>query len=86
MTSPYNAPGNRYRPSNGTEGMGFMAHFCDRCKHDAAFRDGTGDSCPIAAASLAFDQDHPKYPTEWQYDASGRPTCTAFEQPEKENA
>jgi hypothetical protein len=28
-----------YRPANGTEGEIFDAEFCDRCTHDAAWRD-----------------------------------------------
>jgi hypothetical protein len=69
-----------YRPANGMEGALFMARFCDQCARDTAFRDGTGDSCPIAAASCAFGVDDPEYPKEWQHDMSG-PFCTAF-QPE----
>lgn len=66
-----------YRPSNGSEGMDFMAHFCDRCTKDAAFRAGTGDSCPIAAATLAFQIGDPEYPKEW-VQTDGVACCTAF--------
>lgn len=66
-----------YRPSNGSEGIYFMSRFCDRCQRDAAYRDGTGDSCPIAAATMAFKITDPDYPTEWVQDDSG-PRCTAF--------
>ena len=67
-----------YRPSNGDEGMWFMDKFCDRCRRDDAFQRGVGDSCPIAAASLAFDIEEPGYPSEWIEDEDG-PRCTAFE-------
>jgi hypothetical protein len=69
-----------YRPSNGCEGLDFMAEFCDRCKRDAEYRrtrDGE-KGCPIAAAALAFVVDDPRYPKEWITDAAG-PRCTAFE-------
>lgn len=69
-----------YRPGSGTEGADFMARWCDRCKRDEAFRHGTGDSCPIAANTLAFDIDDPGYPKEWRYGADGRPVCLAFEE------
>ena len=65
-----------YRPSSGTEGAYFMAAFCDQCVHDAAFRDGTGDSCPIAANTICYDLDDAEYPNEWAY-RDGEPVCTA---------
>lgn len=68
----------KYRPSCGSEGMDFMARFCDRCKRDDAFQRGEGDSCPIVANSMAYDEDDPNYPVEWIEDATG-PRCTAFE-------
>ena len=68
----------RYRPSNGTEGEIFMERWCARCWRDAAFRADQGDSCPIAAATMAFDIDDPEYPAEWIEDETG-PRCTAFE-------
>jgi hypothetical protein len=71
MTAPY-------RPSNGTEGIDFQARWCDRCKRDAAYRAGTGNSCPIVAATLAYNIDEPSYPKEWIRDETG-PRCTAFE-------
>jgi hypothetical protein len=67
-----------YQPSSGSEGAWFMSRFCDLCKRDAAFRDGTGDSCPIAADTMVYSVDDPEYPREWIEDESG-PRCTAFE-------
>jgi hypothetical protein len=55
-----------------------MEAFCDRCARDAAYRSGDGDSCPIAAATMAFDAEDPNYPSEWQYGPDGQPRCTAF--------
>lgn len=68
-----------YRPANGTEGALFMCRFCDQCARDRAFRNGTGDSCPIAAATLVYRIDDPEYPPEWRQDSSG-PYCTAFQE------
>jgi hypothetical protein len=44
-----------YRPANGTDGAIFMSRFCDQCERERDFRENDGDSCPIAAASVAFD-------------------------------
>jgi hypothetical protein len=68
----------RYRPSNGDEGMWFMDRFCDRCRRDDAFQRGKGDSCPIAAATMIYEEDDPQYPKEWIEDDDG-PRCTAYE-------
>jgi hypothetical protein len=67
-----------YRPTSGTEGADFMEAFCDRCTRDAAFRAGTGDSCPIAADTMVFAVTDPEYPAEWVQDERG-PRCTAFD-------
>ena len=70
--------GQKYRPSNGTEGDMFTEKFCENC-----VREGDGDKfesfCEIAAKSFAFDIDEPGYPPEWQYGPDGQPVCTAFE-------
>lgn len=68
-----------YRPSNGTEGADFMDEWCNRCARDAAFREDPDncDGCSIAAATFAFEIDHPEYPKEWITDEKG-PRCTAF--------
>lgn len=68
-----------YQPSCGFEGAAFMARFCDQCVHDAAFRDGTGDSCTIAANTMVYDVDDDAYPVEWREDGPHGPRCTAFE-------
>ena len=67
-------PGEPYRPSNGSQGDGFMEHWCARCQRDAAFRDGMfSDGCSILAGAFATGGA-----PEWQYDTNGEPCCTAF--------
>ena len=67
-----------YRPACGSEGIDFMERWCARCWRDAAFQAGEGDSCIIAANTMAFAVSDPDYPAEWVTDATG-PRCTAFE-------
>jgi hypothetical protein len=73
-----------YQPSNGSEGEGFHAAFCDHCARDAAFRETNyeGDpalGCQILADSFAYRVTDPEYPKEWiQDDDGGNPRCTAF--------
>lgn len=62
-----------FRPSNGTEGHGFIGEWCCNCERD---RDG---DCKIVAATFAYDVDDPEYPKEWVEDERG-PRCTAFVQ------
>lgn len=61
-----------YRPSNGTEGEGFIARWCAGCARDVR------QDCTILARSLAFDIDHPNYPKEWTVQAGAGPRCTSF--------
>lgn len=71
-----------YQPSNGTEGEGFVAHWCDRCLHDRAVRlhEDYENGCAILARAYAFKITDPNYPTEWVQDLGDRSTarCTAF--------
>lgn len=67
----------RYRPSNGTEGIGFYENWCERCRHDRP--DDEDGGCRILCRTLMFNVDEPGYPDEWIYDDTGNPTCTAFE-------
>lgn len=47
--------------SNGTEGHGWMANWCDRCLRDAPFRNGIAKTgCPLILVAL---QD--RTPAEW---------------------
>lgn len=77
--------GQKYRPSNGSEGEIFMQKHCDVCQKDRAYREDpdNGESCHIVVYAFAVDTDDEKYPAEWTYTAEGQPTCTAFE-PEME--
>jgi hypothetical protein len=63
-----------YRPSNGTEGMHFMAIFCERCQKDA----DPENRCCIAANVMLFMVGDPLYPPQWVYSADGVPVCKAF--------
>lgn len=72
--------GQKYRPSNGSEGDMFMSRYCCTCVKDQAFREDRGDSCPIVAATFCYDEDDPLYPAEWVYGPDGQPTCLAYEE------
>jgi hypothetical protein len=61
----------RYRPSNGTEGHGFIDEWCSNCERDR------GGDCSILANTFVYDIDDPRYPPEWVRDEHG-PRCTAF--------
>ena len=66
--------GQKYRPSNGTEGEMFMEMFCYNCKHDGEYK-----QCDLIALSMVFNVEDDKYPKEWQYREDGQPLCTKFE-------
>jgi hypothetical protein len=66
--------GDKYRPSNGTEGMMFMDDFCNCCEMD----NGRDICCRIMMLTMVYDLNDPEYPPEWQYDENGEPVCTAF--------
>lgn len=72
-----------YRPSNGSEGMDFMARFCDRCTKDRDY----DNPCEILGRTLGLMTQDPNYPREWIQDDDGaNPRCTAFERvPEKQS-
>lgn len=67
----------KYRPSNGTEGMGFTEHFCDRCINQHPDPDNP-KQCMILCRTMIYDIKDDKYPEEWTYDDNGSPTCTAW--------
>lgn len=73
-------PGEKYRPSNGTEGEGFIDCHCRDCIHGKY--EHTGDvkdkPCDILSRSLMYDLKDKEYPEEWTYDNQGKPTCTAW--------
>jgi hypothetical protein len=65
----------KYRPSNGTEGMAFCEHFCERCIHENPSQESKR-KCDILTATMLYDVNEEKYPKEWTYDENGSPTCT----------
>ena len=54
-----------YRPSNGTEGMAFMAAYCGRCKRDQEYQRTQENGCSITVLSMAHYPEDPEYPPEW---------------------
>lgn len=69
-------PGDRYRPSNGTEGRSFESRYCDRCRHEDPDKDKW---CHIHTIAMGCYTDDPEYPKEWTFTSTGKPTCTAFQ-------
>lgn len=77
--------GQKYQPSNGTEGECFRAAWCEQCARDKAMNgekdfDSCDESelCSIVINTMAWDVDDEEYPREWQYGKDGQPCCTAF--------
>jgi hypothetical protein len=75
-------PGERYMPSNGTEGMCFQEAWCCECAKDNEMngscheegRDATDeDYCPILNASYRDEAE------EWRELPDGRTVCIAFQ-------
>lgn len=72
--------------SNGTEGYGWMANWCDRCLRDAPFqRMGKGSGCPLLQVALLD-----RTPAEWLdgprderglYSIADQYTCIEFKAP-----
>ena len=67
--------GDKYQPSNGTEGMIFMDKFCGQCIHEHI---PTEKYCKIVALTMGLDKKDKDYPNEWTYDEEGKPTCTKW--------
>ena len=77
--------GEKYQPSNGSEGDMFFNAWCCQCQRDKAMREGCdidecddNERCDIIARTMAFRTDDDEYPPEWQYGKDGQPCCTAF--------
>jgi len=72
--------------SNGTEGYGWMANWCDRCTRDAPFRNGISpQGCPLLLIALSE-----RTPAEWldgprdehgRYSIADQYTCVEFRAP-----
>lgn len=69
----------KYRPSNGCEGIDFMAQWCDKCRHYVP-PNTVDDMCEIQAFTTIYEVTDDEYPSEWTYDDNDQPCCTAFEQ------
>lgn len=67
----------KYRPSNGTEGMGFEEMFCGRCVNCHPDPDQK-PQCEIMMRAFLYEINHERYPDEWIWGDDNRPTCTAF--------
>lgn len=77
--------GQKYRPSNGSEGEAFFESWCSECQRDKAMREGApledcddNERCDIIGDTFAYSVDDPRYPDAWQYGPDGQPRCTAF--------
>lgn len=68
----------KYRPSNGTEGMGFTETYCMNCIHCDPNPDGK-KQCDILMRSMCYDLKDKEYPEEWTYDENNRPICTNWQ-------
>jgi len=67
--------GDKYFPSNGTEGIWFEGKYCNICKKDPMSRDlNAKGQCSILNNALALG----KQPKQWIYDKNLKPTCTSF--------
>lgn len=79
--------GTPYRPSNGSEGEGFMEEWCCHCKRDQEHQQDidSDPGCPIIADSMTYDLDHPKYPKAWHW-KDGEPICNEFDDIENPEA
>lgn len=66
-----------YRPSNGTEGEGFISTYCYNCIHENPSNE-LKPHCEILTATMCLGTDDEGYPKEWIYDTNNKPTCTKF--------
>jgi len=79
--------GEKYQPSNGTEGEFFFSAWCEHCARDKTMSEGKdydecdeSEICEIIGATMRFKVEDPGYPKEWVYGTDGQPKCTAFVQ------
>lgn len=77
------APGEPYRPCNGSEGEYFIGMWCEECDRDkvmngnATVEDADKDPtlyCEILSRSFLSDEPLP----EWTHGEDGQPKCTQF--------
>lgn len=74
-----------FRPSNGTQGDGFISGWCMKCARDKPLSEGKdydectdNEICKIVLMTQAYNIEDEEYPREWQYNEDGEPICTAF--------
>jgi hypothetical protein len=74
----------KYRPSNGTEGDGFISKWCGKCARDKSLSEDVdfdeceeGECCDIVTMTFMYGVNDPKYPKEWICGKNG-PCCMAF--------
>lgn len=77
--------GQKYQPSNGTEGEFFFSAWCAHCARDKSMSDGKDidaceddETCEIIGATMCFNVEDQEYPKEWVYGLDGQPMCSAF--------
>lgn len=73
--------GEKYQPSNGSEGCGFVELFCCNCLHEKFMHTQNHEDkkCDIFSRTLIYDTEDKEYPEEWTYDENNNPTCTAWQ-------
>lgn len=69
--------GEKYRPSNGTEGEAFTSTYCMNCFHCDPNPEGE-KQCEIMMRTFLYYTNDPEYPKEWIYDENNNPICTAW--------
>jgi hypothetical protein len=77
--------GEKWRPSNGSDGDVFMSMNCHKCAFGEFIRQGMyfddaeeNERCEIVGKTFLCDVYDDEYPSEWQIGKDGQPTCTAF--------
>lgn len=75
-------PGDRYRPSNGTEGEFFHSMWCEECARDKLMSgEATQEECdadPSLYCQILNNSFSGDGVAEWVYGKDGQPCCTAF--------
>lgn len=70
--------GQKFQPSNGTEGMIFTDTFCENCIHEKYMHTAIdGDKqCDIFNRAFLHSKEDKEYPPEWCYNSEGWPICS----------
>lgn len=70
----------KFQPSNGTEGCGFIETYCFNCIHEKFMHtnDHADKKCDILSRTMLYDVKEKEYPEEWTYDEKRNPICTEF--------